>query len=736
MLDVGPKPEEISANQFKIKKDFRLEIKSAVNYEFSLQEDGLYAVAVRASAKPGWQNKWWLNFKRTLEDYFDLHLDDDDLRIEIDGRRFIKPGGKKNLFNSPAAISGTKTLGKTKTVIFVLRLAAGIHQIKFIPDGSPYLESVSVEKSADEEKANFTPQATAENENYYSWYTFAVIGIPLQSVHIEAQAQSRQNDSDDDDLKIIINGESQKNPANRHPNSYFCGSSQKGIPTIFTKNLETKEEINYLELYADKTPMLDSVKLSLASPSAKIPQTDIRAYRPGPKGEDYNRFDGVIHETVAFWNAEFLSQDYPPPQPLDPNLVKAMIYVESLVGYGAGQSAYPDVMQVGNVNDPGLHTLNNDGWVDPHTSDVAREYEWRNGRREVLDYHGEANARKDSQSIKWGIRWLYHKAQRIKNGGGRFWQSWEQAVKDYSGGGDPDYLKKVYKIYKNGMDLKGTTLWLPVLLISLVLTLSSLTIITLLASHKIRLSAPGDRPLLSKREERGKTLGVTTQPFIGSTVYQAERLNSESRLAFVRHPLYPAVGLSVIDNLDNIKYFLEGSELKETTPYGEIKGPGEYVKWLEVGDFDGDGMKEIAVQYIVSGSGLFHPFYVYKESGESFRLLLKRNDGVSQAKLIDLNDDGKKEILYSYVIDASGAGPRDWTVWKEVWGWREGGLELVSHKFPAIYKNLILFYDHLLTDPDPDSWLKDYYPMIECLKDKAETNIYGTLADIKTCRDI
>jgi hypothetical protein len=59
----------------------------------------------------------------------------------------------------------------------------------------------------------------------------------------------------------------------------------------------------------------------------------------------------------------------------------------------------------------------------------------------------------------------------------------------------------------------------------------------------------------------------------------------------------------------------------------------------------------------------------------------------------------------------------------------------MSHKFPSVYKNLILYYDYLLTKPEPNSWLKDYQPMMSCLKAKAQLNISGTLADVKACRD-
>lgn len=705
-----------------IKEVIKKEIKSFYSYPFELTENGLYNITIRASCKPGWKNKWWLKFKGFLEDIINLHLDDDDLRVEIDSLTFGKPNGKKGLFNSPAAFSGTKTLGKIKTVVFIAELRKGNHRIKFVSQRSAYLEDITIEKSLNPEKVEFYPEVKAEDENYYSWYSFVLVEQTLKSFSINAQAGVSAPGKDDDDLKIVIDGEVRKNPLSSHKDSYFCGFSLKGKEHSYTEDPNFKIGTHYIELFADKTPTLHSVKFTLDPSEFKVSKTDIRIYRPGPKGEDYNRFDEDINDAVAFWNRDFLPQNYPPPKPLDPNLVKAMIYVESEVGYGSssGHSAYPDVMQVGNANDPAIHTLRNDGWVHPQTGKTARESEWLGGQVKVLEY-SEANADSPRESIKWGVRWLYHKAQGILKDGGRYWNSWEEAVKEYNGGGDLNYQKKVLKIYKEGVDVRGRRLFLLLLIVTVFLTL---------LSTKIR---PTNLPVFSPK-------GVTLGKAVGSSrelkIHRSDRLDSENSLAFVYYENYPAVGLSVIDNSDSIKYFLEGGELKETAPYGEIKGPGEYVKWMEVGDFDGDKKKEIVVQYIVSGTGLFHPFYVYKEKDNSFRLLLKRNDGVSEAQLTDLNNDGKKEILYAYSVDATGAGPRAWSVWKEVWGWKEGELELASHKFPSVYKNLILFYDHLLADPDPDSWLKSYYPMIECLKARANTNVSGTLAEVKTCRDL
>ena len=234
--------------------------------------------------------------------------------------------------------------------------------------------------------------------------------------------------------------------------------------------------------------------------------------------------------------------------------------------------------------------------------------------------------------------------------------------------------------------------------------------------------------------QEGKTLGETSVYPWKLNVRPWQNIDSESRLAFIYYEGYPAVGLGVIDNLDNIKYFLEGSELKEVYPYREIEGPGEYFKLAEIGDFDGDGRKEIVIQYTVSGTGLYHPLYVYKEEGGWYRLLLRLSDGVSEAKLTDLNGDGKKEILYSYMLDATGAGPRSWTIWRDVWEWQGDDVVRSNTKYPEIYRDLIDFYDSLLNNSDPGSWLSSYFPMINCLKRSAQNTINGIMAANRACK--
>ena len=158
---------------------FQKEINATLSHPFALPESGFYSITIKASVKPGWRNNWWERFKGILREIVDLRLDDEDLRVEIDGFKFEKPNGKRGLFNSPAAFSGTKTLGKIKTAVFLIELSEGSHTVSFIPQGKAYLESLTVEKIPIRERVEFYPETKAEDENYYSWYTFTLVSQSL-----------------------------------------------------------------------------------------------------------------------------------------------------------------------------------------------------------------------------------------------------------------------------------------------------------------------------------------------------------------------------------------------------------------------------------------------------------------------------------------------------------------------------------------------------------------------------
>lgn len=182
----------------------------------------------------------------------------------------------------------------------------------------------------------------------------------------------------------------------------------------------------------------------------------VRTYYSANPKEDYNRYDATIEEVVDYWNAEFLKDTYPPKDLLDPNLVKAILYQESRVGNDP--AAGINVMQVGNPGDPSLRTLRGE----------LPEYWIHNGKQELLKYDAKIGEAKDS--IYWGVRWLYHKAQVITDDNRRYWRTWKEAVHEY-GPGTQAYTNSVWSIYTKGYKFeknKKIKLWiifLPLLLL-------------------------------------------------------------------------------------------------------------------------------------------------------------------------------------------------------------------------------------------------------------------------------
>jgi hypothetical protein len=296
---------------------FNLRLKEKrFNWDFEVEKEGIYGIEVWSSSK-----SWWQNF---LKSFFR----DDELSVKIDGISFSKKS---------AAWSGNNLKGLKKTNFFVIHLQSGIHNLNFLADQFPFLESIRIYQ-IEESEISFLPKDNypIQDGNRRQWLTIVLVNLPLKALKIEASAEEGKKISafkrDDSDLKLIINGEIQKNEESKsHRNWYWCGRTLKGKEKIFERELNLKPDIHYIELWADRSPKIKEIKVEI-SKEIFLPifsLSDIQKYTfQGVKGnEDYNRFDSEILEAVNFWNKFFFSQKYPPKQPLDPNLVKAMIYV-------------------------------------------------------------------------------------------------------------------------------------------------------------------------------------------------------------------------------------------------------------------------------------------------------------------------------------------------------------------------------------------------------------------------
>lgn len=181
--------------------------------------------------------------------------------------------------------------------------------------------------------------------------------------------------------------------------------------------------------------------LQIEARQVALKEPDIRKYI-SYNGEDYNRYDKVIRKEVMNWNRDFSADTDPPPDLLDPNLVKAICYQESRVGNDPRKNGSIDIMQVGYPEDPALRTLRGE----------LPEFWLHHGQIVQLQY--PAGIASPEESVRWGVRWLYHKAQYIRSDGRRAWRTWKDAVHRY-GPGTGAYTDNVWSIYEQGLDARN-----------------------------------------------------------------------------------------------------------------------------------------------------------------------------------------------------------------------------------------------------------------------------------------
>ncbi len=424
-------------------------------YVFTLKTDNsaIYLIEITASVKSRLQNH---SFNKQA---------DDELSIQIVDQPDILHKVKSAIWN------GNELKNLQKTVVLIIYLEKGNHQWQLIPKNKPYIEQINVYQNCDD-KIEFIPAINnpSQDGNCRPWYSLILLNLGLEKITVRAKAKKQSFSFDDDDLKIVINdGNPFKNETNKsHKDWFWCGKILKGKSKEFSYELNISKEIHTIDFYADRTPLLEKLIFEFKTPFQ--PVIKIQPYKNIDQN-DYNRFDNEIVNAVDFWNNEFSKQKYSPDELLDPNLIKAIIYIETRMGYGSGSnSAYPDVMQVADELNPAIHTLNNDGWIDPNTGKITRESEFINENEFwIMDYNNKANGKTSEQSIYWGIRWLYHKAQKFYGTGSkgeldppyvREWKSWKQAVMDYNDSPRKvEYQKEVFQLYEKGIDPEGGQLW-------------------------------------------------------------------------------------------------------------------------------------------------------------------------------------------------------------------------------------------------------------------------------------
>lgn len=143
--------------------------------------------------------------------------------------------------------------------------------------------------------------------------------------------------------------------------------------------------------------------------------------------EHVDQYDNMIIKHTNFWNDEF--KHHKGYQRLDANLVKSMIVQES----GGHRDAFEhDPMQIANAGDYALRVLQNGSETGVPKYGELRGIRQTKRKNGAWDY--SASNMTANLSVKYGTRWLIHKACKF-NGNGEVvgFRPWEKALERYNG---------------------------------------------------------------------------------------------------------------------------------------------------------------------------------------------------------------------------------------------------------------------------------------------------------------
>lgn len=225
-------------------------INERFDYAFPVSESGVYAISIAACCQSGAQIQ-----KRNGE----------DLHIEIDGRAFreIPAVSRPQYQDIPVSWNGTKLKGAKQTIIFILNLTEGEHNIAFIPQEGAVIEhEPRIQLVKDLTNIEFSLEEQAENGDRRPWFTFAFIDLPISSFSVDASVRWHWRDGDD--IKLIIDGEVQKNTASVFHRNWLWSSfpfQRKRREKTFSPALP--KGIHYIELWADRMPTLHRARFNV-----------------------------------------------------------------------------------------------------------------------------------------------------------------------------------------------------------------------------------------------------------------------------------------------------------------------------------------------------------------------------------------------------------------------------------------------------------------------------------------
>jgi len=195
----------------------------------------------------------------------------------------------------------------------------------------------------------------------------------------------------------------------------------KGVKGHCAKNPTKKDQIYSVELEYIAEKYFDKLKGPPSNNTLKYPQG--------------NKFDKLIRGWCKYWNDVF-----PSDEPLDPNMVKALIATESgfratiRIKDGKGQGYATGLMQVTDTTQKIL--CDEKGELTDHLVNVDQK-----------------ELKNPNLNIAAGTRWLFRKREIASSSLGRN-ASWEETIMKYKGYKDPNHeqMVKLRNLYKRLKD--------------------------------------------------------------------------------------------------------------------------------------------------------------------------------------------------------------------------------------------------------------------------------------------
>jgi hypothetical protein len=303
----------------------------------TVPKNGKYFIAITASAKNSEQNGTG---------------DDDDLKISINDYEYGKKESHAEKisyqgFGTSAAWDGASLKGQEETIYFFGELYLNEkYVLKFFADGTPVIKSIKVYEvignyfDLNPEEIKTIPT----QKKGIPWKSFVFAGIRPEKVIVYANCKSgmQKATTDGDNVKIILNGSIIQNiiapSSKKYKNFYFSGDIDKGITQKLQIDKNFGNYENAIEIWCDESPIVGSIEIFILGVSDFRKKSIIENTKAEFIIEENLSADGgkPIYELASqeqvSENEQFIivsAQKYK----LDPDFVRAIIYMESTHGY-------------------------------------------------------------------------------------------------------------------------------------------------------------------------------------------------------------------------------------------------------------------------------------------------------------------------------------------------------------------------------------------------------------------